>query len=270
MPDTWAEGGHFFDLADFLTWHATGSAARSQCTLTCKWTYLAHEKPGWQHDFFEMMGIADMLERGGLPDRASPVAADLGPLTASAARDLGLDGECRVGAGLIDAHAGALGVLGGLAEGPGSIERHMALIAGTSSCVMALSRRELASPGIWGPYYGAALPESWLVEGGQSATGALLDHILRWHGAGGEPTSALHRARRRPDRGAEAGRRQRSRRASACAARFSRQPFAARRPPRRRRDQRTDARRFLRQPLPALLAQRPSPSRSACATFSTG
>ena len=68
----------------------------------------------------------------------------------------------------------------------------MALIAGTSSCVMALSRREMASPGIWGPYYGAALPEGWLVEGGQSATGALLDHILRWHGAGGEPTAGLH------------------------------------------------------------------------------
>lgn len=191
-PRTWERAGHFFDLADFLTWRASGSTARSQCTLTCKWTYLAHETPGWQRDFFDRMGVPDLLERGGLPERASPIASDLGPLTASAAHDLGLDRECRVGAGLIDAHAGALGVLGGLAEAPGGIERHMALIAGTSSCVMALSRREMASPGIWGPYFGAALPEGWLVEGGQSATGALLDHILRWHGAGGEPTAALH------------------------------------------------------------------------------
>jgi ribulose kinase len=133
-----------------------------------------------------------MLERGGLPERATPVGADLGPLTDAAAADLGLTTACRVGAGLIDAHAGALGVLGGVVDERGGRERHMALIAGTSSCVMAFSREPLASHGIWGPYYGAALNDGWLSEGGQSATGALLDHIIRWHGAGGEPTADLH------------------------------------------------------------------------------
>src|SRR6185503_9291366 len=33
----------FFDLTDFLSWRATGSRIRSTCTVTCKWTYLAHE-----------------------------------------------------------------------------------------------------------------------------------------------------------------------------------------------------------------------------------
>ncbi|MGN6551565.1 MAG: FGGY-family carbohydrate kinase [Pararhizobium sp.] len=191
-PETWAGAGHFFDLTDFLTWKASGSTARSQCTLACKWAFLAHEPEGWQRDFFAAMGISDMLERGSLPERASPIAEDLGSLTEAAAAALGLDGDCRVGAGLIDAHAGALGVLGGLAGASRSIERHMALIAGTSSCVMAFSREALASQGIWGPYFGAALRDGWLVEGGQSATGALLDHIIRWHGAGGRPTPELH------------------------------------------------------------------------------
>jgi len=193
LPESWRRAGFFFDLTDFLGWKATGSTDRSQCTLTCKWAYLAHEEGGWPRDFFARLGIGDMLERGRLPDRAVPVAADLGPLTFEAARDLDLDTRCRVGAGLIDAHAGALGVLGGLAEPIEALDRHMALIAGTSSCVMALSSKEMASPGIWGPYYGAALPQGWLVEGGQSATGALLDHIIRWHGAGGEPDATMHR-----------------------------------------------------------------------------
>jgi FGGY-family pentulose kinase len=193
LPERWRQAGYFFDLADFLTWKASGSLARSQCTLTCKWTYLAHERPSWQSDFFAAVGIPDMVERGQLPQTASPIGADLGPLTWEAAEALGLTTACRVGAGLIDAHAGALGVLGSYATDPQNLDRHLALIAGTSSCVMALSAEPRPTHGVWGPYYGAVLPECWLNEGGQSATGALLDHIIRWHGAGGTADSDMHR-----------------------------------------------------------------------------
>jgi FGGY-family pentulose kinase len=193
LPERWARAGYFFDLADFLTWKASGALDRSQCTLTCKWTYLGHTHPGWQRDFFAAVGLPDMLERGRLPERASPIGRDLGPLTAEAAEGLGLSTGCRVGVGLIDAHAGALGVLGGYAGSPGEMDRHLGLIAGTSSCVMALSAEARPTHGVWGPYYGAVLPEYWLNEGGQSATGALLDHVIRWHGAGGTPGAATHR-----------------------------------------------------------------------------
>jgi FGGY-family pentulose kinase/HAD superfamily hydrolase (TIGR01509 family) len=194
LPQTWQQAGYFFDLADFLTWKASGSLARSQCTLTCKWTYLGHTEPGWQRGFLADVGIPDMIERGSLPEKASPIGADLGPLTPAAAEALGLTSNCRVGVGLIDAHAGALGVLGGFAGDASTLHRHLGLIAGTSSCIMALSSEARPTAGVWGPYYGAVLPDCWLNEAGQSATGALLDHIIRWHGAGGEPTSAMHKA----------------------------------------------------------------------------
>lgn len=194
LPDRWEKAGYFLDLADFLTWKASGSLARSQCTLTCKWAYLAHAEPAWQQDFFASVGIPDMTRRGNLPERASPIGQDLGALTAEAAEQLGLSPHARVGVGLIDAHAGALGVLGAHAGDMRGLDRHLALIAGTSSCVMALSAEARPTPGVWGPYYGAVLPDCWLNEGGQSATGALLDHIIRWHGAaGGNPDAATHR-----------------------------------------------------------------------------
>ena len=193
LPECWRNAGYFFDLADFLTWKASGMLDRSQCTLTCKWTYLGHENTGWQHDFFRQVGLEDMLEQGSLPRSASMVGKDLGPLTNQAAVELGLSPSCRVAVGLIDAHAGALGVLGAFAGNMGEIEHHLALIAGTSSCVMALSLEPRPTAGVWGPYYGAVLPDGWLNEGGQSATGALLDHIIRWHGAGGEPDTAVHK-----------------------------------------------------------------------------
>ena len=107
-----------FDLADFLAWQATGTTGRSQCTLACKWSYLAaRARPAGRTDFLA-------ARRPRRPPRprpacrapATPVAADLGPLTRRRRRgDLGLTPATRVAAGLIDAHAGALGVLGHLA-----------------------------------------------------------------------------------------------------------------------------------------------------------
>jgi FGGY-family pentulose kinase/HAD superfamily hydrolase (TIGR01509 family) len=197
LPHSWARSRMLFDLSDFLCWKATGSLARSQCTLTCKWTFLAHAD-GWQHDFLATIGLEDLLNRGSLPHEATPIGADIGSLTFEAATALGLTQKCRVGMGLIDAHAGSLGVIGrttGAGQSPGG---HLTLVGGTSSCVMAVSAEPRPIRGVWGPFLGAVLPDTWLNEAGQSATGALLDHIVRSHPAGGEAslvrhTSILHR-----------------------------------------------------------------------------
>jgi FGGY-family pentulose kinase len=51
---------------------------------------------------------------------------------------------------------------------------------------MAVSREPRFVPGVWGPYFSAMVPSQWLTEGGQSATGALLDHVLSNHAASAE------------------------------------------------------------------------------------
>ncbi len=90
-PDLWQQAGLFLDLADFLTWKATGSAARSRCTLTAKWTYMAQSNNGWQRDFLASVGLEDLTDRGGLPDDTVPIGSAVGTLSAEAAAAFGLD-----------------------------------------------------------------------------------------------------------------------------------------------------------------------------------
>jgi FGGY-family pentulose kinase len=182
VPESWARIGLAFDLADFLAWRATGRVTMSACTVTCKWAFLGHEKQGWQPDLLDRIGLQDFRARVGLPDRSAPIGAALGRLSSAGAAELGLSENCVVGTGLIDAHAGGLALLG--ARDPAALNRSLAMIAGTSTCHMAVSAAPRFVPGVWGPYAGAMLPGTWLNEGGQSATGALLDHVLDWHAEG--------------------------------------------------------------------------------------
>lgn len=192
MPLQWKKAGYFFDLADFLTWRATGSTSRSRSTLTAKWNYLAHKQDGWNDDYLARAGLEDLREKGSLPDATAGPGAMVGKLSAQAAKELGLDEECAVAAGLIDAYAGSLGLLAGVLADDAALEVSAALIGGTSSCLVAFSRQEKRGTSLWGPFFEAALDRFWLIEGSQSATGALLDYIVRMHASGGEPDAARH------------------------------------------------------------------------------
>ncbi|WP_439570102.1 FGGY-family carbohydrate kinase [Roseovarius mucosus] len=172
----------FLDLSDFLTWRATGSLARSSCTVTCKWTYVAG-RGGWDPGFFDQIGLGTLAMDGFARIGAQVVdpGSALGEgLTVAAAAELDLIAGTPVGAGLIDAHAGGLGTVG--APG-GSPFMRMAYVFGTSSCTMTTTRGPVFVPGIWGPYRDAMLPGAWLLEGGQSTAGAAIAHLLRHHPA---------------------------------------------------------------------------------------
>ncbi|CAB3381641.1 Hypothetical predicted protein [Cloeon dipterum] len=179
--------GHFFDLPDFLTWKATSSSSRSLCSLVCKWTYLVEEggqgRGRWPRDFFQQIGLSDLRDEQIGTDVRMPGSL-VGNLSKEAATQLGLHPEVRVGTSLIDAHAGTLGMIGCNAAGASqNFTERLGLICGTSSCHMAVSEDSLFVPGVWGPYFSAVLPNMWLSEGGQSASGRLLDHIISSHPA---------------------------------------------------------------------------------------
>ncbi len=188
-PETMAMAGHFFNLTDYLTWRATGALQRSTCTVACKFAYLAHERR-WDGDFFDSVGLGalknDNFARIGAKVVEPGVALGQG-LTAEAARAMGLQAGTPVGAGVIDAHAGALGTIGASDGGKlADPRRRLALILGTSASCMAVSDEPRFIDAFWGPHYSVLTPGQWLIEGGQSAFGAAIDHLLRFHPAFGE------------------------------------------------------------------------------------
>ncbi len=183
-PRTFADAWQFFDLADFLTWKSTGDLSRSTCTVTCKWTYLAHEAR-WDQSYFDQIGLSELAKEGFARIGTTIVepGTRLGQgLTHEAAEAMGLKPGTAVAAGMIDAHAGGIGTVGI----GGKPTENLAYVFGTSSCTMTSTAEPVFVPGVWGPYYSAMVPGLWLNEGGQSAAGAAIDQLLSFHPAATE------------------------------------------------------------------------------------
>ena len=123
----------------------------------------------------------------------------MGGLCEKAARDFGLPVGVAVGGGVIDAYAGWIGTVGAKVQlDPESVDEaaaandvsqaftRLAAVAGTSTCHLAMSREPVFVDGVWGPYRDVLIPGFWMAEGGQSATGELMKHMLETHPAYGE------------------------------------------------------------------------------------
>ena len=119
-----------------------------------------------------------------------------GTLSEKAAYELGLPAGIAVGSGVIDAYAGWVGTVGAKVKLDGtalsseyaSNDRNqaftrLAAVAGTSTCHIAMSPKPVFVKGVWGPYRDVLIPDYWMAEGGQSATGELLKHVLETHPA---------------------------------------------------------------------------------------
>lgn len=108
MPPSAFKSCQFFDLPDFLTYRATSVSTRSACSVTCKCSYVPDK--GWQAEFFERIGLAEIPEDGfkamgavGGDVLTAGVPVGKG-LSAEAAKELGLVEGTPVGSGVIDAY----------------------------------------------------------------------------------------------------------------------------------------------------------------------
>ena len=126
----------------------------------------------------------------------------VGTLSEKAAQEMGLQPGIAVGSGVIDAYAGWIGTVGAKVKLDGDTLdmdqpkndvsqafTRLAAVAGTSTCHLAMSREPVFVDGVWGPYRDVLLPDYWMAEGGQSATGELLKHVIETHPAFNEAVS---------------------------------------------------------------------------------
>ncbi|MGH0177967.1 UNVERIFIED_CONTAM: hypothetical protein FKN15_076555 [Acipenser sinensis] len=190
----WEKAGHFLDLPDFLSWKATGSLTRSLCTLICKWTYSS--ETGWDDSFWMTIGLEDLVSDyskigvvgadvtgHNLPCETQPITSRLALIcgTSSCHMASNINKPCRPGADPQDPES-EYACLKRLHRWP-VVEKQISGLWAVFGTDLWRSVKGLFVPGVWGPYYSAMVPGLWLNEGGQSATGKLLDHIIKGHAA---------------------------------------------------------------------------------------
>ncbi|KXS93539.1 hypothetical protein AC578_10638 [Pseudocercospora eumusae] len=208
MPKELFHKCKFYDLGDALTHMATGSETRSFCSVVCKQGYVPvgvdGSVKGWQEDFLTEIGLKELCEDNfkrmggvdGVNGRYLTAGELIGTLSEKAGADMGLPAGIAVGSGVIDAYAGWIGTVGAKVRLEGeSIDAgkpkndvsqaftRLAAVAGTSTCHLAMSQKPVFVNGVWGPYRDVLIPDYWLAEGGQSATGELLKHVVETHPA---------------------------------------------------------------------------------------
>lgn len=208
----------FYDLTDALTHLATDTETRSFCSTVCKQGYVPvgvdGSVKGWQEDFYHTVGLGELADENfkrvggvnGVNGQFLSAGELVGPLSAKVAAEMGLPAGIAVGSGVIDAYAGWIGTVGArvdlggadadVVSQPGSDElsqafTRLAAVAGTSTCHLAMSREPHFVEGVWGPYRDVLLPNYWMAEGGQSATGELIRHVIETHAAHAEVVAAV-------------------------------------------------------------------------------
>ncbi len=163
-PEIYEASDLIVEGTDWLTFRLTGEWTASLCNATAKWNY-ARPAGGYPVGLLETLSASELLDKW--PREVLPLGAPAGELCAAAAAELGLQAGTPVARGGIDAYSATLG--SGVVV-PG----RMAMVMGSSTCHMALSDQAIFGSHVWGPYPDALMDGTWILEGGQTATGSII------------------------------------------------------------------------------------------------
>ncbi|MEM8914732.1 MAG: FGGY-family carbohydrate kinase [Pseudomonadota bacterium] len=171
-PETFDRAYRICEYQDFLTFKLTGEWAASLDNIGLRWHY-RNDQGGWPASLVNALGMGDLLEKW--PPRVVAPGEVIGTLSAAAANELGLSQSVKVVQGGADALIGMIGL--GVAQ-PGQL----ALITGSSHLQFGVTEAPLNAPGVWGAYADIVYPGRYVVEGGQTSTGSIINWLGRLTG----------------------------------------------------------------------------------------
>ncbi len=175
-PNQRAQFSSAFEHCDMIAATLAGitnpsKVVRSVCALGHKWMW----NPRWggfpPQKFFSALDplLDDICEKLQSPVETSDHLA--GRLSPYWAKQLGLKAGIHIPVGAFDAHWDALGA--GIREGD------VVNVIGTSTCIIAMSKKTALVPGVCGVVPGSVHPAFTGIEAGLSATGDIFDAIAR-------------------------------------------------------------------------------------------
>jgi len=160
------------EYQDFLTLRLTGERCASLDNAGLRWHYSSREG-GWARGILAGLGMEELEAKW--PARVVAPGQVVGTLTISAAAELGLPVSVKVVQGGADALIGLIGL--GVSQ-PGQL----ALITGSSHLQFGVTDAPIHAPGVWGAYPDIVYPDRWIVEGGQTSTGSIINWLRRLTG----------------------------------------------------------------------------------------
>lgn len=168
-PENFDRAFRICEYHDYLTFHLTGQWAASLDNVGLRWHY-RNRDGGWAASMVEALGIGDILDKW--PPRVVAPGEVIGTLTTAAADALGLSQSVKVVQGGADALIGMIGL--GVAR-PGQL----AMITGSSHLQFGVTEAPLNAAGVWGAYADIVYPDRYIVEGGQTSTGSIINWLGR-------------------------------------------------------------------------------------------
>ena len=157
------------EYQDYLTMRLTGERCASLNNVGLRWHY-DNRDGGWATGIIDKLGMSELLDKW--PSRVVAPGDVVGNLNATAAAELGLTTRTKLVQGGADALIGMIGL--GVAK-PGQL----ALITGSSHLQFGVTDSPLHAQGVWGSYADILYPERYIVEGGPTSTGSIINWFRR-------------------------------------------------------------------------------------------
>jgi len=179
-PDVYRDSLAICEFLDYMNYRLTGEYVGSINNVSIRW-YYDDEAGGFPQSFYEKIQLEDLIAK--FPRKILNLGDPIGPLTQSAAADLGLKTGTIVAQGGADAFIGLIGLN---VVKPGRI----AFITGSSHLHLGLSEHAFHRKGIFGTYPNAVIRGLHSVEGGQISTGSIIQWFKRHFLAGYEKEAA--------------------------------------------------------------------------------